>query len=264
MSALTLKCIALVCMLLDHIGYCTSNTVFRCLGRLAFPIYVFLLVQGFRHSSSRPRYLLRLGVFAVLSELPFMLFCNFYRLPWQGLQTIVRATRLPWTSSVFVTLFFALLSLWAYDKMRRQRVLRRFSLLPALLICLLYTVKPGGVRLLRSDYDASGVLLAFAFYWLEDRPVLLPAGSFAALFYQQLFSWAGELPGLISGEIAALTPMKSWTQTELLALCALPLLRGYNGKPGPRPQNRAAAKVLQLGFYLFYPIHLTVLYLVFS
>jgi len=264
MSSLTLKCIALVSMLLDHIGYCTSNTVLRCIGRLAFPLYVFLLVEGFRHTSSRGRYLARLTVFAVLSELPFMLLIWFYRLPWRGLSTLVRLTELPWTSSVLVTLILALLCLWAYETLSKDRVLRWFSLLPALAVCLLYTVKIGGQPILHSDYDASGVLLAFVFYWLTDKPVPLLAGSFAALFYSQLLLWAGELPGLLSGELAALTPMKRWTMIELFALCALPFIQSYNGRPGWRPKSKTAAKLLQLSFYAFYPLHFTVLYFIFS
>ena len=81
MSALTLRILACLFMLLDHIGYSLGGShplylPLRCIGRLAFPIFVFLVVNGFRHTSNRPRYALRLALFAVISQVPFALFCG--------------------------------------------------------------------------------------------------------------------------------------------------------------------------------------------
>ena len=92
LSGSTLKWIACISMLIDHtafllIGCGVLNTIspdtpafhmwlklyftMRCIGRIAFPIYVFLLTEGIVHTSNWKRYAIRLGVFAVLSELPF-------------------------------------------------------------------------------------------------------------------------------------------------------------------------------------------------
>ena len=259
MNALTLKCIALASMLLDHIGYCLGVYALRCVGRLAFPIYVFLLVNGLRHTKSRPRYALRLGLFALISQLPFTLFERFTKLPWQGPETLLQAVRLSKHGSVFVTLFFAFVCLWAVDACKDKRILRWLSFLPAAAVCALYLL---GV--ISSDYGVKGVLLAFAFYYLDGRPVLLLFGSIGALFFPQLLRWASELLALLTGTGPGFTAPSAWTATQLFALLPLPLIRLYNGERGPMPENRIAEKSLQLGFYLFYPVHLTVLYLIFS
>ncbi len=73
-SAFQLKSIALICMVIDHVGVLLFNNriiILNCIGRIAFPIYAFLIAEGCRHTQDRIRYLLRLGVFALISEIPF-------------------------------------------------------------------------------------------------------------------------------------------------------------------------------------------------
>ena len=68
-----LKLIAVVSMLIDHIGYVffPSVRLLRIIGRLAMPIYCFCVSEGLIHTSSRKNYLLRVIIFALISELPF-------------------------------------------------------------------------------------------------------------------------------------------------------------------------------------------------
>lgn len=82
MSAFAVKIIALVSMLIDHTG-CTlasmnklsasQYSVMRSLGRIAFPLYAFLIVNGFEKTGNRAKYLTRLCIFAALSQLPYNL-----------------------------------------------------------------------------------------------------------------------------------------------------------------------------------------------
>ena len=77
MSTFALKLIAIITMAIDHVTavFIPNNTevylVGRLIGRLAFPIFAFLLVEGFFHTSNIKKYLTRLGIFALISELPF-------------------------------------------------------------------------------------------------------------------------------------------------------------------------------------------------
>ena len=69
----TLKLIAMVSMVLDHVGdsFFPEHVWMRALGRLAMPIFAFCISEGFAHTHDKQRYLLRMGVFALVSEVPF-------------------------------------------------------------------------------------------------------------------------------------------------------------------------------------------------
>ena len=169
MSALALRIIACVCMLLDHIGYCFAGrwpflAPLRWIGRIAFPLYVFLIVNGFRHTSNRFRYALRLAVFAVISQVPFALMCH----PKTMLGTL----------NVFVTLLLALLTVWATDAMRKNRVTKYLCFLPTLAVYAVYYF-----GLLKSDYGAKGILLAMTFYLFDGKYLLTALGMIVSLFH---------------------------------------------------------------------------------
>ena len=83
-SSAVLKYIAMVTMIIDHIG--ASGLIFlmfspltavrlyhisRMIGRVSFPIFLFLIVEGFVHTKDIKKYIIRLTIFAVLSEVPF-------------------------------------------------------------------------------------------------------------------------------------------------------------------------------------------------
>ena len=82
MTSFQLKLIAIMAMLLDHMGYLFFQNVtielfgqeyeiFRVIGRIAFPIFAFLIVQGAVYTSNWKNYAIRLGAFAIISEIPF-------------------------------------------------------------------------------------------------------------------------------------------------------------------------------------------------
>jgi hypothetical protein len=76
-----MQLIAMVTMLIDHIGivFFPDQDVWRIVGRLAFPLYAYALVQGYRHTRSIKRYLFRLVVIGAVSQVPYMLALKLFK-----------------------------------------------------------------------------------------------------------------------------------------------------------------------------------------
>jgi len=204
-----LKWIAILTMLIDHIGaallerallpqianavlagnafnflptdyhtWYNFDSILRYIGRLSFPIFCFLLVEGFLHTKNVKGYLLRLGLFALISEIPFDLAFN---------GSILELT----SQNVFFTLFIGLTVLL---------VLQYFEeTLPSHLLPLRYLVAITGMMFalfLRTDYDALGVLLIVLLYeFRASRKWQCIIGALAMLFnsytapFAFLFIW---------------------------------------------------------------------------
>lgn len=158
-----LKTLALLSMLIDHSAFVfypllgkvlftaggkqiTVYFLMRAVGRLAFPIYVFLLSEGFRHTRDRRRYAQNLLLFALLSEIPFNL--------------IHRGTWLYEGQNVFFTLFLGFLGIWVLDAYR-ENIKKQFSLLLPLLFAAIY---------LKADYGWLGFGFILAVYLLREQP----------------------------------------------------------------------------------------------
>lgn len=162
LSAAALKGIALVSMTLDHFaasglylllavrfgGTGEGYLPLRLVGRLAFPIYCFLLTEGFRHTRSRRRYALRLGLFALLSEVPFDLVCS-------------GAAYDRTQQNVFFTLLLGLLALMAAEPLLQKG--KRWQAFAAALAFAL------AAEVLRTDYGFFGVALIVVLHVLRDR-----------------------------------------------------------------------------------------------
>ena len=159
-SGFALKWIAMVCMLIDHTGAVLfpQYIQMRIIGRLAFPIYCFLLVEGAVHTKDIRKYELRLLAFALLSELPFDL--AFYTRPDFRHQ------------NVFFTLFLGLLVVEQYQKKREN--------LNSLLTFVIAIACMAAAELLNTDYGAAGIIFILLFYALYGRAVL-KQGAFVAM-----------------------------------------------------------------------------------
>ncbi len=147
-----LKLIAVVSMLLDHIGVVLADgelyDLLRILGRAAFPIYAFLLVEGFFHTGSWKKYALRLGVFAGMSECFYDLALTGHPVDWR-------------CQNVFLTLLLGLLM------MQVLSWLRSWMPGPAGLYMQLAVIIGfcGIAWLMKTDYSYSGIMLIAIFYW---------------------------------------------------------------------------------------------------
>lgn len=76
MSSFTLKILALISMTIDHIGFLIfpDILIYRFIGRLAFPIFAFQLGVGFAHSKNKEKHIIRMLIFTLISQIPFLIF----------------------------------------------------------------------------------------------------------------------------------------------------------------------------------------------
>lgn len=156
LNSFQLKWIAILTMLIDHIGAVLYPYVpaLRMIGRISFPIFCFLLVEGFLHTKDVYRYMLRLGIFALLSEIP-------YDLAFHG-QVLEFSHQ-----NVFFTLTLGILFLYAAQKNRAVPV----KIAEAFLILWVAAV-------LRTDYSYRGIFLIAVYYFLREKKWLqLGAGA---------------------------------------------------------------------------------------
>lgn len=163
LDSFQLKCIAIVSMALDHTGAVLypSQIWLRCLGRIAFPIFCFLIVEGFFHTHDVRRYMGRLGVFALISEIP-------YDLAFRGVPLEYAH------QNVFFTLLIGIGMMVLLERNREWPV-KAVILLLAMWLAVL----------IRSDYNFRGVLLIFVFYiFHESRWLAVTAGGFWNFLYQ--------------------------------------------------------------------------------
>ena len=230
LSSNALKLIALITMIIDHIGaavlemgviegynigalnisYETAifwwnvDSVLRAIGRIAFPIYCFLITEGYVHTRNPRKYALRLGAFALISEIPFDLAFSH---SWWSMEY----------QNVFFTLLLGLLAIMAIDECEKQAKSRWVGLAAAFCFVMLGDV-------LRTDYGAFGVFFIVVLYVFRNC------------------GWIRTVIGCL---------LIAWETTGPLAFIPIQM---YNGERG-----RLRLKYL---FYAFYPVHLVILYAV--
>lgn len=251
-NARTLKIIAVITMFIDHLTYAflevpdlhgvqpmnalsygpTLDGIGRLIGRTAMPIYAFLLVEGYVYTRNRWRYLGRLVLVAVLSELPF----QYLFFPRDKI----------WHCDTLFTLALGLIAVWVTDTVLLQyigwssrqvsdvcagerdgaptvngkTVLRAIVAAAAVACCCLVATR------MHADYRYGGVLLVLIYYLFRRWRLMGCAIGYA---------WI------------------SWYNTnELYSLPAMALIQCYNGQRG---------RQCKWFFYLFYPGHLVLLLL---
>ena len=169
-----LKTIAMVFMLIDHLAYVMIergvglvgdwyliDRVMRGMGRVAFPIFCFTIVEGFQKTKDQKEYLKRLLLFALISEIPFdMAFRG--RLFDMGYQ------------NVFWTLAFGLGTMMLYE----DRWMSPWKRVIGLLACFYIP------NIAHTDYSMYGVLTIFAMYYFRKEPILSCLAGYIVLLLQ--------------------------------------------------------------------------------
>lgn len=142
-----LKIIAIISMTIDHVGsaFFPQYPVFRWIGRLAFPIFCYCMTVGMLYTRDIKKYLIRLAVFAFLSQPVYVLAFNAGHF-WEEFTSL----------NIFFTLFVSLLGLWSF----REKKWWLFAAVVLALMCINF------------DYAATGLILMLIFYLCRNKPWL--------------------------------------------------------------------------------------------
>lgn len=199
----TLKIIAAFAMLIDHIGYVFAYQLpyefmiqLRIFGRISFPIFAFLIVQGFLHTSNRMNYLARIMGFGVGIILLLALLSR------------TLGVEVPSSLNIFITLGFGILALWWIE------LYWETSWLITSVVVFLGVLL---VDFMHVDYGAYGVLTIVLFYVTRNNPLWMVLG-FSAL-----------TAASVGADMLRVTNAST---IQLYAVAALPLLLMYNGEKG--------------------------------
>lgn len=223
MSSFLLKIIACFTMLLCHIPfvYPQYSVPLIYIGKISFPLYAFLISEGYVHTRNFSKYLTRLIVFGVISQIPAYLL--FVGKSFNGLYL-----------NIFFTLALGLLGIRIYDKIKSK-----YISIP--LIILLAVI----AELLKFDYGAFGVLMIVCFYVFKRNKLNMVLSQMFLMFilYMKKMSYY----------TFSLFNLQYILFQLLFSVISLVIILTYNGKKGKSSSR------IKLMFYCFYPVHLIIL-----
>ncbi len=161
-----LKIIAMVSMVFDHVGDMFFPDVLwpRMIGRLAMPLFAFCITEGYIHTSDKKKYLIRMGVFALVSEVPF-------DLAFEGKVSLNH-------QNIMLTFFMSILALMLFDLIRgkKNEDTGRYSIGKTILGSLVIIGTAAVAILIKTDYTIFAVISVFLFYLFKDTKHFIRTG----------------------------------------------------------------------------------------
>jgi len=227
MTGFYLKIIALITMVLDHIKFAipfTNGFITKYFGRIAFPIFAFLITEGYFHTKSRKNYIIRLLTFAIISQIPFMLF-----------RTLVADKLL---LNILFTFLFAILGLAIFEYFKEREEINKIFRNIIILLSFFSIATIG--EIINVDYGWFGIVTVWIFFlfkkskWLTLFIYILNVLIYYCSIY---YPYLNQL-NLIS---------------VLFTIVPSIIILFYNGKEG---------KKIKYLFYIFYPLHMLIFYLI--
>ena len=230
LDAITLKYLAMFMMLLDHLWatIVPGNDWMNYIGRLAFPIFAFQIVEGYFHTKDYKQYLKRLFIFALISEIPFNLMTSGSYI-------------YPFGQNVIFTFIYGIVSIHAIEEIiKRNHVVKNVVKVLLMMILSIITFP---------DYNLMGYLTVLLFYVTRNMQ----------------YAWLYQLVGMIYLNWYSFKGLTIYVEAfgktipvlvQSFAVLSLLLIWQYNGKPGN--QN----PILRKFAYWFYPLHMLVIYLI--
>jgi len=231
-NSFTLHLLAMFLMLCDHMWACSilPYDLFAWLGRIAYPIFAFMIVEGYFHTHDFKKYVLRMLLWALISEIPFNLM-------------YISSPIYPFHQNVLWTFLIGLLAIRLIEKVRTKR--------KPLLTGLCFIAVTAAAYLLGFvlfvDYFGYGILMILVFYLFRQRKWWCFATQAVCLFY---INW--EMISGLSFSVELFGREIYIVQQGIACLALIPIWL-YNGKQGPHN------KVIKYCFYAFYPLHMLLL-----
>ena len=220
LSASTLKLLACLFMLIDHVGVrlFPGVTILRIIGRLAYPLFAFFIAEGCRYTRNRAKHFLSVLILGVICESVYIIYMG------------------GWYGNILLTFSVSILLIYTLQWCRKKKSGMAYAAF-AMLLGVLAVI----TRYVNFDYGFTGIIAPLFTAWPGDRwdetEGLKPPSPGKA---KKLLYFAC---GIMS---TACESAIGWIQ--LFALLTIPLLWLYNGKAGSRR--------LKYFFYIFYPVHL--------
>lgn len=234
LNSCALHILAMALMLCDHIwAMFPVADWMTCIGRLAFPIFAFMIAEGYAHTANVKKYLLRMLVFALLSEIPFNLVAGgtvFY----------------PYHQNVLWTFLIALGTMVLSDKIRTRFSDRRPVAVSCTVLLVMAAFLLGTITMV--DYYGAGVLTVLVFHYFRGNKWYLRLTQLCALAVLHVGILGGYYYTVHIGNLELEIVQQG------LALFALLPIWLYNGRQGYH------AKPFRYFCYAFYPLHLLLLY----
>lgn len=226
MNSFVLKVIACVTMFIDHIGYAMFDghaSWLNYIGRLAFPIFAFQISEGYIHTHNMKKYIFRLAIFALVSQIPFMFFHSIINTDF-GL-------------NVIFTLLLGLISIFIYDKSNKF-----VGIITPIILAVISEV-------LHCDYGIYGVAIVFLFYVFRQSKWLTAISFIVATIIKygySIFSWCSR-----NGFEYFDYVFEYYYPYILCTLASIIIILLYNKKKGLNTK---------FFLYIFYPLHLILIY----
>lgn len=229
-----LHLIAMITMLIDHsaVVLFDNNIVLRGIGRLAFPIFCFLIAEGFKHTSNLTNYIGRLMIFGIISEIPFNLMVS---------DTIIDYSH----QNVMWTLMWGLCGMYVIDRLYtylESKDAIKDKIIPIILICMTFIIGNVIGDYFRVDYGGTGVVMVMSFYFI-DKGIFGLAITHILQIILNVYLIGSRNINIYGVNI----PLQAF------ALAALIPIGLYNSTK--KRGNRA----IRLVGYAFYPVHIIVL-----
>ena len=231
-TSMSLHIMAMAFMLCDHLWgtIVPGNDWLTCIGRISFPIFAFLIVEGYFHTGNLKKYVCRILLFAILSEIPFNLAIGsrwFY----------------PIHQNVLWSFLIALGLIHWNEKTRAAGKIWMRILIGGVTVLLGYIV--GLVTMV--DFYHTGIMTVLVFYFFRQRKWWSYAGQAICLWYINT-----EMLGGFSYELHMFRQNYFLVRQSFALLALIPIWL-YRGNQGYH------SKQLQMVYYVFYPLHLLIL-----